>query len=340
MALMPSLKTEFIFNEANKYMSPYYRMGRAEGNPMFPPMIKGILIVNVVVYILEHLLGMYQAGGVSLKEIIFGYGALFPFDSDFFYPWQIITYQFIHGDFSHIFFNMIMLWMFGVELENIWGSRRFLIFYILSGIGAGLVQLIISSAVGSLSPTVGASGSIYGIFLAFALSFPDRHLMIFPLFIPIKAKYLILILVAMDFVMGFTATSNVAHFAHLGGAATGFILLKYGEQIGIFRLFDKLIPPKQPAAGFPGGGFQSNANFYQPQTDTKAKIFKSDWFKKTDSKQGDKNKDNYTSKFHVNGEEIDQSKIDDILDKISASGYQNLTEREKAILFELSQKLK
>lgn len=318
-------------------MSPQYRMGRMGGNSMFPPVIKGLLITNAVVFILQHFLGAYSAGGFSLGNIIFSYGALFPIESDNFYFWQILTYQFLHGDFGHIFFNMIMLWMFGVELENLWGERRFLIFYLLSGFGAALVQLFISPYLGSVGATVGASGSIYGIFLAFALSFPDRHIMVFPLFIPIKAKYLIIILVVMDFLMGFSAMTRTAHFAHIGGALTGFILLKYGDAMGLFRTFDKLFPPKTAQTGW-GTNPEAKSGWGFSAPKKEPKIFKADWFKREEPKPTVN--DNYKSRFHVNGEEIDQQKIDEILDKISATGYQNLTDREKAILFELSQRMK
>lgn len=318
-------------------MSPQYRMGRMGANSMFPPVIKGLLITNLVIFVLQHLLGSFSVGGYSVGGAIFTYGALFPWDSGNFYPWQILTYQFMHGDFGHIFFNMIMLWMFGVELENLWGERRFLIFYIMSGIGAAIVQLFISPMLGASGATVGASGSIYGIFLAFALTFPDRHIMVFPLFIPIKAKYLIIGLVVMDFVMGFSAISKTAHFAHIGGALTGWFLLKYGDNTGIFKIFDKLFPPKHIQSGWgtntnKGSGWGFSAPKKEP------KIFKPDWFKREEQKP--QTNDNYKSRFHVNGEEIDQAKIDEILDKISATGYQNLTDREKAILFELSQRMK
>jgi len=319
-------------------MSRFYSSGRIGGG-MFPPTIKGLLIANVTVFLLQYLFGVYSIGQTTLFEVIYRYGALFPFNSDYFYPWQLLTYQFMHGDFYHIFFNMIMLWMFGVELEHLWGSRRFFIFYLLSGLGAGLVQLFLAPYIGQVGPTVGASGSIYGIFLAFAFSFPDRQLMIFPLFIPIKAKYLIIILVAMDFFMGFSDSTNVAHFAHIGGAVTGWLMMKYGESSGIYRFIDKLFPPKHQTSGW-------SEPYRNPYTDTfsqgkqKAKVFKTDWFGKTHKEEVKTQPNNYTSKFHVNGEEIDQSKIDEILDKISSTGYQNLTEREKAILFELSQKIK
>jgi membrane associated rhomboid family serine protease len=320
-------------------MSRFHSTGGFGGGRMFPPAIKGLIIANIVIYLLEHLFGAYSFNNVSLDYIIFHYFALFPIDASNFYPWQLISYQFLHGGFSHIFFNMIMLWMFGVELENIWGTKKFLLFYLISGMGAGLVQLFISPLIGSVGPTVGASGSIYGIFLAFALTFPDRHIMIFPLFIPIKAKYLILILVAMDFLMGFSTTSSVAHFAHLGGAATGWLLLKYGDQTGIYGFFDKIFAKKGGSTAW--NSSNHNSVTYNNKNDGQgANVFKSDWFKKSKKNQQEQPQVKYSSKFHVNGEEIDQSKIDEILDKISVSGYQALTEREKVILFELSQKLK
>jgi len=313
-------------------------------NSLLPPVIKNLIIANVIVFVIEHIFGALSIAGVSFGEIIFQYGALSPIDSSTFYPWQIITYQFLHGDFWHIFFNMFMLWMFGNELANLWGTNKFLTFYLLSGIGAALIQLFITPMIGSVGPTVGASGSIYGIFLAFAFTYPNRPILIFPLFIPIKAKYLIIGLVVMDFLMGFSASSRVAHFAHIGGALTGWLLLKYGDQLGIYRFIDKILP---------GGSSNSSSSSYWNSYSTsdfwqntqrpkrKPKVIKVDWFSKEDTEKKDfSTQDNYKSTFHVDGEEITQSKIDEILDKISESGYNSLTEREKNILFELSKKIK
>lgn len=323
-------------------MANNFRMGRFGGSSMFPPVIKGLIIANVIVYLLEFFLGAFTiGGGITLGDLIFRYGALWPIDHSLFYPWQVITYQYLHGGFAHIFFNMLMLWMFGIELENLWGGRKFLIFYTISGIGAALVQLFISPYLGSVGPTVGASGSIYGIFIAFALAFPDRRIMIFPLFIPIKSKYLIIILIAMDFLMGLSATSNVAHFAHLGGAAMGWLLWKYADQIGLYAWFDKVFPPKNNQSAWSGTYHNVSDNYNSSQRKEPAKVFKTDWFKKAqDSPSTTSSATTTATKFHVNGEEINQAKIDEILDKISETGYQNLTDREKAILFELSQKLK
>lgn len=313
-------------------------------NTLFPPVIKNLVIANIIIFILEHIFGVLSISGITIREIIFSYGALFPIESSMFYPWQIITYQFLHGDIWHIFFNMFMLWMFGNELANMWGTNKFLTFYLLSGIGAALVQLFITPLIGSVGPTVGASGSVYGIFLAFALTFPNRPILIFPLFIPIKAKYLIIGLVIMDFLMGFSATSKVAHFAHIGGALAGWILLKYGDQLGIYRFIDKILPWKSNGNWSSSRWYSSNTSgFWENANRSKSKprVIKVDWFAKdTPHKEVFSKEDNFKSTFHINGEEITQSKIDEILDKISEFGYNSLTEREKNILFELSKKIK
>ncbi len=222
--------------------------------------------------------------------------------------------------------------MFGAELENLWGSKKFLVFYLLGGIGAGLTQLLISPLISQIGPTVGASGSVYGIMLAFALTYPNRSIFIFPFFIPIKAKFLIMLLVGADLLMGLTSQSSVAHFAHLGGAATGFLLLKYGEQTGIYNALNFL--------------FSDTKSGKKKHTKQESNVYKVNW---QNTNKGYYNDDAYkvddthqspsSSELWVDGESITQNKIDEILDKISESGYQNLTEREKKILFELSQKL-
>jgi len=301
---------------------------------LFPPVIKGLLIANLAVFFLQYtIFEMLRVGDSNLSMYFFKYFALFPL-SDGFWPWQLVSYQFMHGGFSHIFFNLFALWMFGAEIENLWGSKKFLVFYLLAGVGAGLTQLLISPIISQVGPTVGASGSVYGIMLAFALTYPNRSIFVFPFFIPIKAKFLILILVGADLLMGFTSQSSVAHFAHLGGAATGFFLIKFGDQIGIYNILNFLYSDK---------GGSSRKYDKQP-----ANVYKANWqntrqsyYNEDDSayKVDDPHSSKKSSDLWVDGENITQNKIDEILDKISESGYQNLTEREKKILFELSQKL-
>jgi membrane associated rhomboid family serine protease len=293
---------------------------------LFPPVIKGLLIANLVVFLLQYtIFEMLRVGNVNLDHYFFKYFALFPITEGF-WPWQLISYQFMHGGFSHIFFNLFALWMFGAEVESLWGSKKFLVFYLLAGVGAGLTQLLISPLFDQVGPTVGASGSVYGVLLAFALTYPDRSIFIFPFFIPIKAKFLIMILVGADLLMGLTTESSVAHFAHLGGAATGFLLMKFGDQTGVYNILNFLYSDK-------GGGGSS----YQKQ---KANVYKVNWqntrrsYYEDDAYKVDEPKtSSNSSDFWVDGENITQSKIDEILDKISESGYQNLRkERRKFFL--------
>ncbi len=291
---------------------------------MFPPVIKALVIINVVIFLLEiFILRFYTIDSISLDRIFNYYFALSPIETGRFYIWQLITYQFIHdtGGIVHIFFNLFALWMFGVELEHLWGSKKFTLFYIISGIGAGLTQMLFSSLTGSSASTIGASGAIYGILIGFGMTFPDRPIFMFPFFIPIPAKFFVLIYIGLALLMGMTSDGNVAHFAHLGGAATGFLLFKFGDKVGLFAFFNKLFKRKQPLA-----------NAFNEQN--VHGIWEANKPAKTYSSPAP------TYKFHVDGENISQEVIDSILDKISASGYQNLTDKEKKILFEISQKLK
>ena len=163
-------------------------------------------------------------GGKPLGYLLNRWFAFNPLGEGYnFQIWQLITYQFMHGSFTHIFFNMFALWMFGMEIENIWGSKKFLYFYLICGIAAGLAQLFISPLFSIPAVTIGASGAIFGVMIAFAMLFPDRYIFLYFL-IPIKAKYLIGFLFVLEIFWIGDAGSNVAHLAHLGGALAGFIL--------------------------------------------------------------------------------------------------------------------
>ena len=248
--------------------------------------------------------------------------ALNPFADGYnFQIWQLITYQFMHGGFSHILFNMFALWMFGMEIENMWGSKKFLYYYLLCGAAAGLFQLFIPPLLGTTpAVTIGASGAIYGVLIAFGMLFPNRHIYLYFL-VPVRAKYLIGFLIILEFLLIDSAGSNVAHLAHLGGALFGFLYI----------MFDKSIdaPFKRTLMGYKG---------YSP----------GESFKKPFDNISEKFRKRYTStedaKFYeINDKEeseISQEEIDRILDKISQSGYQNLSEKEKKILFEASKKMK
>jgi len=139
--------------------------------------------------------------------------------------WQLVTYMFLHGGFWHILLNMFILWMFGSDLERTWGSREFLKYYFICGVGAGVFNVLFQP--NSMIPIIGASGAIYGLLVAFALLFPNRLVYIYFLF-PIKVKYLVIVLVAIEFFssLGASHGGGIAHLAHLGGALVGFIYIK------------------------------------------------------------------------------------------------------------------
>jgi membrane associated rhomboid family serine protease len=301
----------------------YYKPSGFGGFSFFPPVIKNLLIINAVVFFLTIIAEQLKFSGVPGWYIIYRWFALNPISGvdpagqPFnFQVWQLITYQFLHANFSHILFNMIGLWMFGMEIENLWGSRKFLYFYLLCGVAAGLFHLFLSPLLGEVAFTLGASGAIFGVLVAFGLFFPNRYIFLY-FFIPVKAKYLIGFFVILEFLMVNNGGGNVAHLAHLGGALAGFIfiLLDRNSHIELKSIFKRTgFQQKTPLNPF--GGMNNP--------------FK----KKPDIEEG---------KFyeHEDGQrDISQAEIDEILDKISKSGYQNLTSQEKKVLFEASKKMK
>lgn len=186
---------------------------------MMTPGVKNLLLANITIFVLQFL-------APALNELLIFYFGLIPrlaFQKLFF--WQFVSYMFLHGGFGHIFFNMFALWMFGVELERTWGTREFLKFYFLTGIVAGISTAVFSW--GSMIPTIGASGAIYGILAAYALFFPDRYVYLYFLF-PIKMKYLAVILGLLEFISAYNQSqTGIAHVAHLGGMVVGFFYLRH-----------------------------------------------------------------------------------------------------------------
>jgi membrane associated rhomboid family serine protease len=155
--------------------------------------------------------------------------ALWPLRSAFadFYPWQLVTYGFLHGNFVHLIFNMFMLWMFGRELEIVMGSRRFLAYYMTCVVGAGVIQLTVSALQASPNPVVGASGGVFGLLLAFGMTFPNRMIMLLFPPIPMKAKYMVVLFGILELYLGLSGRApGIANFAHLGGMLFGFMLLQ------------------------------------------------------------------------------------------------------------------
>ena len=204
--------------------------------------MRNLLIINVLVFLAEVILP------TSASNTMLHYGALNFWKGGDFYPWQLVTYMFLHGGFSHILVNMFMLWMFGRGLEYDLGSKKFLIYYLVCGIGAGLIQLGVNWAeysiahnggdlvlAGRLSraSTIGASGAVYGILLAVGMLRPnDRVMLIFPPIV-MKMKWMIIICVVIELFAGISGRmDSVAHFAHLGGMLWGFLLLWYWKKKG------------------------------------------------------------------------------------------------------------
>ncbi|HEU4470151.1 MAG TPA: rhomboid family intramembrane serine protease [Flavisolibacter sp.] len=196
----------------------------------FPPVVKNLIIINVLVWIAQLI---FDREGPYLTGRLTNLLALYPIDSEEFRPYQIATHMFTHSNytpygqivFQHILFNMFGLWMFGKMLENVWGPKRFLLFYLVCGVGAAIAHLAVQYFTGGYSAAIGASGAVMGIFAAFAYLFPNTELFIMFIPIPIKAKWAVLGMAAIDLFGGVTGGGNIAHFAHLGGALTGFILV-------------------------------------------------------------------------------------------------------------------
>lgn len=313
------------------------------GFAFFPPVIKYLLIINAGVFLLQNFfLPALHIGSTSIYKLFFDYFALQPiFGSRLqglvktapFLPWQLITYMFMHGSFMHLFFNMFALWMFGVELENLWGSKKFLFYYFLCGIGAGLANLLIAPFFTTVGPTVGASGSIYGVLVAFGFLFPNREIYIYFL-LPVKAKYLVVLYMALEiFSVASQQESGVAHVAHLGGALVGIVYLLITKGRSQMSFFGN--SPRKSAGSFfstqskqtPFGSGQGFSGTGNKAPDVKEASYVEtelyDYKKEQDEKQA-----------------ASQKKIDDILDKLSAGGYQSLTEEEKKTLFREGKKIR
>lgn len=313
-----------------------------------PTVTKNLLIVNVVAFMLCWIWGKDASGNYVLNDVL---GLHFFMASDF-HIYQLFTYMFMHGGFEHILFNMFALWMFGCIIERAWGAKKFLFYYITCGVGAGLFQelaqfvqfyMMASEQIPGFSlgnmvqvahnsaellnmwTTVGASGAIYAILLAFGMIYPEERIFIFPLPIPIKAKYFVLGYAVIELVSAIATTGDgVAHIAHLGGMVFGFFMIRYwrkqleGNYGGSSAkdAFDKL-------RDILGGGRRRNQSFTYTRHTTQAN---NDY----DARQQDWD---YNARKKAMQDEIDR-----ILDKIRKSGYDSLTKEEKQTLFDQSKR--
>ena len=314
------------------------------------PIVKNLLIINFLAFLATYVFGMR---GLDLKDTM---GLHFILASDF-RPWQLLTYMFMHAGLTHIIFNMFALWMFGCTLERTWGPKKFLAFYLICGIGAGMIQelvqyvefqisfneqfpnvtaaekaIIIDNSRNVLNAwtTVGASGAIYGILLGFGMTFPEDRIFIFPIPMPIKAKIFVWIYVVIELLSALgTSGDGVAHMAHLGGMLVGYIIIRYWrKQNGGYD------------GNWDGYEIRENAGFigkiktwFSGVWGSISSVFKSHKKQdnpRTSSSSKDKNADwDYNKKEKEREEEMDR-----ILKKVSRSGYESLTNEEKRKLFD------
>jgi len=196
------------------------------GFNMLPPVVKNLLIINGILFLAKLVLG--GQGMVELDRWL----AFWHWNTGRFKLHQIFTYMFMHGDFVHLLFNMGMLWLFGSQLENAWGPKKFLNFYVICGLtSCGLFALMAYIGFTQFDVMLGASGAVYGLLVGFGMMYPNLQLMLIFLPIPMKAKHLLIMYIAFDVFYGFSGTNTgIAHFAHLGGALGGFLLMKFWIQ--------------------------------------------------------------------------------------------------------------
>ena len=273
-----------------------------------PVVTKNLLIINVLAYLTD--LVLEQGGIISLSY----YGGLHFFMSPYFHFYQLITYMFLHGSFTHLFFNMFALWMFGCVIERVWGTKKYLLYYIACGVGAGLCQELVQSFTGSYSLTIGASGSIYAILLAFGMTFPNERLFVFPIPISLKAKWFIMFYVGLELFLAISQPGDgVAHMAHLGGMLFGFLLIRYWQQHP-YQDFDL------------NNGRQFMNRMFRNRNDA---------FRQSRQSRQEPRRPETDMEYNAR-KQMKQAEIDRILDKIRMSGYDSLTKEEKQRLFDAS----
>jgi membrane associated rhomboid family serine protease len=206
---------------------PYRRQVAFSFGPPLTRMVKWLIIVTSAVFVLT-----YIPAQIFRSDLFNDLSDFFGLRTDLvihkFYVWQFVTYLFLHGGWFHIIFNMFALWMFGSDLEKLWGGKKFLFYYFLTGIGAGILDVTLNALFhpSVASPTIGCSGAVYGLLLAYGMLFPDRLIYLY-MIIPIKAKWFVVIMGAIEFVSSFSGSgSGVSHVAHLGGMLFGFLYLR------------------------------------------------------------------------------------------------------------------
>lgn len=268
---------------SGEFRTPSIRFGTT-----WTPAVRILILSNGAIFVLQELLRISPAP-------VFG---LVPFEVvRHFAVWQLATYMFLHGGFLHVAFNMFALWMFGSQLEQTWGTKKFIRYYFVTGVGAGLINVAFNH--GSHIPTIGASGAVFGLLLAYGVTFPNNLILLY-FFIPVRAKYFVMIFAALEFLMARSYTQDgVAHFAHLGGMAIGLLYLKGGALLHPLRW-----------------------GFKRKRTEAKgARQVKLEMRRLADI-------------------QAIRSEVDYLLGRISRVGYENLTDEEKERLEEASRLLR
>lgn len=305
-----------------------------------PTMTKNLLAINVLAFLATWVLGR---SGIDLNAL---FGLHFFMASDF-HVWQFLTYMFLHGGFTHILFNMFALWMFGSVIERVWGPKKFIFYYIVCGVGAGIAQEIVQYINFSMQGlaayeyvniggqrmamdvflnqwmTIGASGAVYGILLAFGMIFPNERLFIIPIPFPIKAKWLIVGYIFIELFSAMGQSDGVAHMAHLGGMLFGFLLIRYWQH-----------HPDSSQRFGRSYGQEFFDNLKRKYDDCQRNHMKAERTRGGHAADPRRETDEeYNVRQRQNQEEIDA-----ILDKIRKSGYDSLTKEEKQKLFDQSRK--
>ena len=268
------------------------------GFKVLPTIVKHLLIINVLMYFAYYVL--LKQGIINLNY----YLGIWSLSTGLFRIWQPLTYMFMHGSFDHLFFNMFSLWMFGSALENFWGSKRFLFYYLVCGIGAGLLNMLVPGE----HVSVGASGAVYALLLAFGMMWPNNYIYLYFL-VPIRTKWFIIGMIVIELFEGiFRSTDGIAHFAHLGGMLIGFLIILYWKRHG----------------GMTGDFSIKN------------------WFNSLKNRKKYTRYEEVYDKVPRSDEEYNYQKaqkerdIDAILDKVAKSGYESLSKEEKDFLFKNS----
>ena len=330
-----------------------------------PPVTRNLLFINIIIFMVQQVLnqGAYTGLGGDVLSDSFG---LHFYLADDFRVWQFVTYMFLHGSWSHVLLNMFSLWMFGRIIEQTMSQKRFLIYYFVCGIGAGICQELwqtieffsLGGAADLGNPmlgqylnswqTIGASGACYGILLAFGMTFPNERIMLLFPPIPMKAKYFVIGYAAIELLSAFGSNGNIAHFAHLGGMLFGFLLIRHWrKQVRRpgFTTWDEYAR-RQPdgSYGSKGRGVMQSISLWFQQLGANIEklvrnfldIFKGKGEKSDNYDKNYKNPDheyNARHKAEQKKSKENQELIDRILDKVRRSGYDSLTEEEKQELF-------